>query len=100
MSDSKITLRSILSEFYNKDMAQIIAVIWIVALIAIAGAVWAAVKFFDTDSTKCQILFAALFLSFAQMLYMMKIFAWQMIHRNSIKKDIAELRKQLEAIKQ
>ena len=86
------TLRSMLHDFYNRKMLPIIVLLWVDFLIFLALAVFSAVKFFETDRTKCQIMYAVIFLCCVQVFVLIKIFAWQMIHRNSIKREIKRLR--------
>ncbi len=50
-----------------------------------------AVKFFAADQTKSQIMYAAIFIVACQFAGRMKVFAWQMIHRNNIKREIKRL---------
>jgi len=97
------SIRSMMSEFYSRRMLWTAVFIWTVALILFIGAVLSAVKFFGAAETKGQILYATLFLTLFYWLGLMKIFAWQMVHRNSIAREIkrleirvAELRKLLD----
>ena len=46
---------------------------------------------FPVGGVKEQIMFAVLFLCGVQMIALIKIFAWQMIHRNGIKREIKRL---------
>jgi len=85
-------LCSMVKDFYNRQMLPIIIFVWIWAIIFIAGAVYTGIKFFETDQTKCQIMYAAIFVCFIQFLSLMKIFAWQMIHRNNVTREIKRLR--------
>ncbi len=85
------TIRSMLSEFYSRKMAATSAFIWVVAMLFLAGAVYSAASFFRAAETRNQILYATLFLSCFYAIGLMKIFAWQMLHRNSIKREIKRL---------
>jgi uncharacterized membrane protein YbjE (DUF340 family) len=85
-------LRSMVKDFYNRQMLPIIIFVWIWAIIFIVGAVYTGIKFFETDQTKCQIMYAAIFVCFIQFISLMKIFAWQMIHRNNVTREIKKLR--------
>jgi hypothetical protein len=84
-------LRSMVKDFYNRQMLPIIIFVWIWAIIFIVGAVYTGIKFFETDQTKCQIMYAAIFVCFIQFVSLMKIFAWQMIHRNNVTREIKKL---------
>lgn len=85
------TLRGMLKGFYNTRMRSIVILVWSFALVFIAGAVISAVKFFEAEETKSLILFATIFLVCAHWVDLMKIFAWQMIHKNNIKREIKRL---------
>jgi hypothetical protein len=85
------TIRSMLSEFYSRKMAATSAFIWVVAMLFLAGAVYSAVSFFRAAETRDQILYATIFLACFYAIGLMKIFAWQMLHRNSIKREIKRL---------
>ena len=85
------TLRSMLREFYNRQMIPSITIVWANALCFLAIAVFSGVRFFRTDETKYQIMYAAIFVCCVQFIALIKIFAWQMIHRNSIKRAVDRL---------
>jgi len=85
------TIWSMVGDFYNRRMLSIVIVIWVWVLIFIAGAVYCAVQFFNNVETKSQIMYASLFVCCWYLLGLMKIFAWQMIHRNSLKREIKRL---------
>ncbi|OHB82866.1 MAG: hypothetical protein A2Z38_05395 [Planctomycetes bacterium RBG_19FT_COMBO_48_8] len=83
---------SMASDFYSK-MLSVVILVWIWAIIFIAGAVYCGIKFYETDQTKSQIMYAAIFVCCFEGICLMKIFAWQMIHRQGIKREIKKLRK-------
>jgi ABC-type multidrug transport system permease subunit len=85
------SLLSMAHDFYNKKMRSIVILVWVFALIFIAGAVVCAILFVKTDQVKSLILYATLFIVCVHWLDLMKIFAWQMIHRNSLKREIKRL---------
>jgi hypothetical protein len=85
------TIRSMLSEFYSRKMAATSAFIWVIAMLFLAGAVYSGVRFFAVAETKDQILYATIFLACFYGMGLMKIFAWQVLHRNSIKREIKRL---------
>ena len=78
-------------DFYNRKMLSVIILVWTYGLVFIAGAIFSAVKFFDTEHTKFHIMYAAIFVCCIQFIVLLKIFSWQMIHRNSIKREIRRL---------
>jgi len=82
---------SMLGDFYNRKMLSMIIFLWAWALLFVAGAVYSAVLFFKNVETQSQIMYAVIFLTCCQFLGLMKIFAWQMIHRNGLKREIKRL---------
>ena len=84
-------LRGMVREFYRRQMLGIIAFVWFWALVFIAGAVYCGVRFFQVDETRLQIAYAAGFICFVHAVGLMKMFVWQVIHRNHIKRAIQRL---------
>ncbi len=85
------TLRSMLGDFYNRKMLSTAIFIWVWGLVVVGGAVFCAIRFFNTAETRYQIMFAAIFVCCVQFLALTKIFAWQLIHRNGILREIKRL---------
>ncbi len=85
------TLWLMLKDFYNKKMLFWIILIWVYFLIFLAIAVLSAIGFFQTDQTRYQIMYAAIFVCCIQFFALIKIFAWQMVHRNGIHREIKRL---------
>lgn len=85
------TLRSMVSSFYSRKMLSTAIVVWASFLFCFGLAVASAVLFFRTDQIRYQLVYAALFVCFMQWSTLMKIFAWQTIHKNSIKREIKRL---------
>jgi hypothetical protein len=85
------TLREMLGDFYSRKMMSVAILVWVWGLVFIAGAVYSAVRFFDDIGTKDQIMYAALFIIFLMWLGLMKVFAWLMIARNGIKREVKRL---------
>ena len=92
------TLRAMLSDFYNQKMTSIVVLVWGLGLLFMGGGILSLILFFKTPDTRYQIFYAVMFLMCMQFLGMMKTFAWQMIHRNSIKREIKRLEIRLEDI--
>jgi len=57
----------------------------------IALAILCGILFLITDSTKYQIMYAAFFVCLVLIGYLIKVFAWVMASRNSIKREIKRL---------
>jgi hypothetical protein len=65
--------------------------IWVVGLLFFAGAIYTGVRFCSAGQTRNQIMYATGFICCVYLLGLMKVFAWQMLHRNSIKREIKRL---------
>lgn len=89
--DRQDGLRAMIGEFYSRKMLPIVVLVWGFGITCMAGAVVSAVMFFRNQEVQCQIMWAVIFLTCIQWVGLMKIFAWQMIHRNSIKREIKRL---------
>jgi len=85
------SLWSMVGQFYNRKMLSIIILVWVYSLIFIALAIFSGIKFFEVDQSRDQLMYAVIFICSVQFVVLMKIFAWQMIHRNSIKGEIKKL---------
>jgi len=86
------SLWAMLGDFYNKKMIPFIILLWIWAIFVIAVGVWAGIEFANSEQVKTQILFATILICCFQFMAMIKTFAWQMIHRNNIKREIKRLK--------
>ena len=84
-------LWSMASEFYSRRMFTVSLVVWAMSLFYIAGSVICGILFFRTDSTQFQLMYATLFLICGGAVFLLKIYAWEIIHRNSIKREIKRL---------
>jgi uncharacterized membrane protein YbjE (DUF340 family) len=93
------SLWSMATDFYNRKMLPIIILVWVYALVFITLTVFSAVKFFGTEQIKYQIMYAAIFICCIQFVSLIKIFAWQMIHRNGIKRQIKKLELRITELK-
>ena len=85
------TIRSMIGDFYNRKMASVIILVWVFGLIFIVIAVLSGVEFFVSEQTKDLVMYAVIFLASIHFIGLMKLFAWMMIHRNSIKREIKRL---------
>ena len=85
------TIGSMLSDFYSRKMLSIAILVWAWALIFMAGAVGSAIMFFVSGQIRDQIMYASLFVCLVLFVGFMKVFAWQMMARNSIKREVKRL---------
>jgi hypothetical protein len=77
--------------FFTRAMLPMILVFYFWATVFVAGAVYCAVRFFRTDQTRLQIAFAAGFICFVHAVGLMKVFAWQLIHKRGLSLQIKRL---------
>ena len=78
-------------DFYSKKMLPVVIIVWVWAIIFLAGVVYSGTKFLEAGEIKQQIMYASIFICCFQGICLMKIFAWQMIQRNSINRKIKKL---------
>ena len=91
------TVWAMAGQFYSRRMRSFAVLIWIVSLLFIALAVFAAVAFFQTEQIRYQIMHAAIFVCAVQVVNLMKIFAWQLIHRNRVVRQLKRIEARLAA---
>ena len=84
-------LMAMVGDFYTRKMLSMVILVWGMGIIFIGGAIFSGVKFFGTDEIRYQILYAVIFLTCVQWVGSLKVFAWQLIHRNSIKRELKRL---------
>jgi len=85
------TVWSMVGDFYNRKMLSFVILLWVWAIIFIVGSVYCGVQFFKAEQTKYLIMYAAVFVCFVHGISLIKIFAWQIIHRNGLKREIKRL---------
>ena len=78
-------------DFYSKKSASLAIMVWAFAIAFFAGATYCGFQFFNAEQTQYQILYAVIFGLFVEGIALMKIFAWQMLARNSVKREIKRL---------
>ena len=79
------------SDFFSKGMRSITIYIFLHFFFFFALAILSAVLFFLADQTKDQIMYAAIFVCLILIGYLIKVGAWIMVGRNSIKREIKRL---------
>jgi len=87
------TLRSMVGDLYNRKNLGTIIWVWGNSLVFLALAAFSAILFFETSQSRYQIMYAAIFICCIQVIILAKIVCWQTMHRNSIKREIKELKK-------
>ena len=94
------TLRGMIGTFYSKKLRSTVLVVWGYALVFVVGIVYSVVRFFDSAEPKDQLMWATLFVTFWLGIALIKIFAWEMIHRQGIKREIKRLELRLAELTQ
>ncbi|MBN2132113.1 MAG: hypothetical protein JW741_21610 [Sedimentisphaerales bacterium] len=89
---------SMIRDFYSRKMLSIIILVWFWAILFVAGAIYCGVQFAHADETKSQIMYASLFVVFVEGIALMKIFAWQMIVKNALNREIKRLELRIAAL--
>ncbi len=92
------SIGTMIKDFYNKKNSSIIIFVWIYSLALLYLAFFYGAKFLDTNETKSQIFYASLFLVMIQLMILIKIFAWQIIHRNNIKRQLAKIEEKIDKL--
>ena len=82
---------SMVKDFYSRRMRSIAILVWSFAIVFFAGATYSGIQFLRTDQTKTQIMYAAFFILFVEGVALMKIFAWQMLAKNAVTREIKRL---------
>ena len=85
------TLRGMVRDFYSRKMRSTAILVYGWGVVFGALAIFSATRFFAATQTQGQIMFAALFILSAQVVGLMKIFAWGMLHQRSIRRDLKRL---------
>ena len=86
------SLGQMLAESFRGKHRWMAWIAWIDSLVFTAVAVFAAVQFFRVDGVRQMILYAAVFgLSSGIVLFLVKIWYWMLMNRNSIKREVKRL---------
>jgi len=85
------TLRSWLRDWYSKKMFWVAINVYAGYLILLALAVFSSIKFFRTDQTQYQIMYAAIFVCCCLWIGFISVFGWVMMQRPRIKREIKRL---------
>lgn len=69
--------------------------VWLMSLVFFFLAVGCAWRFFQVETTRLQIMYAASFLLLSQVLAMLKMWAWLQLNRNQVIRRIEQLERDL-----
>lgn len=84
-------LLSIARDFYTRKQMCSVILAWSGAIVFIGLAVYSGIQFFRADQTRWQIVYAALFIVGLHEFASIRNFAWQIAHRQNLKRHIKRL---------
>ena len=82
---------TMLGDFYNRRTLSVAIFAWFWGIVFIIGAIYCGVQFFKVENTKYHIMYATLFICFYMSVGLIKVFAWEIMNRNNIKREIKRL---------
>jgi len=85
------TLLSMVGELYSARMLPSLLVHGAYSLVFIVPAVYCAIQFFHTQQVQFQLMYAAIFICCIQVIFLRKVIYWQMLHKNSISREVKRL---------
>ena len=85
------TLRSWLRDGYSKRMRWVMLNVWVGYFICLVPIIFSAIKFFNTDQIKYQIMYAAIFICCNLWMGFVSVFGWVMMQRPRINREISRL---------
>ncbi len=92
------TLLSMVGQLYTRRMLPSILVHAVYSVPFFAGAIYCGVKFFKTDLSQFQLMYAAIFICCVQGIIFSKVKYWQMMHKNNISREIKRLELRIAAL--
>jgi uncharacterized membrane protein YoaK (UPF0700 family) len=78
-------------DLYNKKNLATLIWVWANSLVFLVLIVLSCIGFFQTNQTKFQIMYAAIFICCIQAIILAKIVCWQTMQRNQITREIKRL---------
>ena len=85
------TLLSMVGQLYSEKMLPSMIVHFAYSLPFIVGAVFCGIKFFKTDQTQYQVMYAAIFVCCIQFCIFSKAKYWQMLYKINTSREIKRL---------
>jgi hypothetical protein len=85
------SLFSLVGELYSKKMAPSMIAHFAYSFPFIAGVIFCGIKFFKTDQTQFQIMYATIFVCCIEFCIFSKAKYWQMLHKINISREIKRL---------
>jgi hypothetical protein len=84
-------LLSMVGQLYSRKMFSSLIAHGAYSLVFIVLAVFCGIEFFDTQQVQYQIMYAAIFVCCIEFVILRKNIYWQMLHKNSISREIKRL---------
>ena len=82
---------SYVRDMYSKKMLWVVLNVFIMYSICLVLMIFCAFKFFQTDQTRYQIMYAAIFICCNAWMGFVSVFAWVMVQRPSVSRGIKRL---------
>jgi hypothetical protein len=82
------TLLSMVGQLYSRRMLPSLLVHGVYSLPFIVLAVFCGIKFFDSQQVQFQLMHVAIFICCVHVLFLRKVIYWQMLHKNSISREV------------
>ena len=92
------TLRDIMTLGCYGRLRWMVGVCWVYVLGFFVVAVLAAMRFFQVDNTRHQIMYATIFLTALLFVVITKMWYWMLVSRNSVKRDIRRLSEKIDQL--
>ncbi len=83
--------RSMIRDCFSKNMRWVMIAVWVWFFIFMVPIIISVILFFETDQTKFQIMYAAIFVCCTLSIGFLKVLALVMLQRHSIKREIKRL---------
>ncbi len=84
-------LRTMLKDFFNKKMLWVVINVYVWFFIFLVPTIISVIQFFKTEETKYQIMYAAIFVCCSLSIGFLKVFAWVMVQRHTMTREIKRL---------
>ena len=85
------SFRSMIKECFSKKMRWVMINVYAWFFIFLIPIIISVIQFFKTDQTKFQIMYATIFVCCTLSIGFLKVLAWVMLQRHSIKREIKRL---------
>jgi hypothetical protein len=83
--------RSMVRDFFSEKMRWVMIAVWVWFFIFMVPIIISVILFFMTNQTKFQIMYATIFVCCTLSIGFLKVLAWVMLQRHSIKREIKRL---------